>query len=168
MAWGGGILRLPYGFTISNEGSLSSTIVNEGNISSSITNEGALQLAIYNPKTNVTLQVGGEEMVVINAYEGDYGYDLMFTITDVDGNAFNLTGGTITFKTALVGSSTLSINSACTIVTAIDGTCAYTTQSDDFATAGLYSAELEIAIASKVYTIGDMQINVIEDLPRGD
>jgi len=154
---GGHILRFPY----------STTVINQGSLSNTISNEGALQLSIYNPKVNETIQVGGENMAVINVYEGNYGYDLMFTISDVDGNPFNLSGATISFRTAKLGASALTVDAECTIVVAGDGTCVYTTVDGDFDVSGMYAAELQIEVASKVYTIGDMQVNVIKNLPRG-
>lgn len=156
MPWGGGIVRIPYALSVSNQGALSA----------SVSNQGALQLTIYNPKTDETLQAGGTNVADITAYKDDYGYDLMFTITDVDGNALNLTGGTVTFQMAKEDASSLKVDTACTLVVASDGTCAYTTQSGDFDTVGDYKAQLSIAIASKVYTITGMDVFVQNQFPN--
>ena len=154
-SWGGGILRMPYKLTVSNEGALQV----------SISNEGALKLDIYNPKTDDTLQAGINKVATITGYEGDYGYDLMFTVTDVDDNAFNLTGATVKFKMASHTATTLKIDGTCTLVVAASGTCAYTVVSGDFDTTGDYKAELEITISGKVYTIQGIDVCIIRDLP---
>ena len=166
---GGTTLRLPYSLSVSNKGALGLSIINEGELSNAIVNTGSLQLSIYNPKTDDTLQAGNGKMTTITVYEGDYGYDLQFTITDVDGDAFNLTGATVKFKMALPNSTTLKIDGECDIVVAGSGTCAYTTSSEDFDTSGTYDAELEITYTSpaKIYTIQGITVNVVSDLPRG-
>ena len=133
----------------------------------SVVNEGAYRLTIYNPKTDTTLYAGGGKVADITVYEGDYGYDLQFTITDVDGNPVNLSGGSVTFKMAKPTSSSLKVNASCTITEPTAGRCVYTTQSSDFDEAGDYVAELEVNVAGKVITIGDINVYVKKDLPRG-
>ena len=132
----------------------------------SVVNEGALRLSIYNPKTSNTLYAGSGEMVTITAYENNYGYDLMFTVTDVDKQPFNLTGATVKFKMCKANATTLKVNGDVTLVSPTDGTCAYTTTSTDFDTSGTYLAEVEISVADKVYTIGGIEVEVIKELPR--
>jgi len=169
MAWGT-TLRLPYKVTVVNSGSLGLTIVNTSKLSVTTVNTSALQLSIYNPKTDVTLQAGNNMATELTVYENDYGYDLQFTIKDVKGDPFNLTGASVKFKMALPNSTTLKVDGACTLVVAGSGTCAYTTETGDFDTSGCYKAELEITYTSpaKVYTIQGITVNVVLDLPDGD
>ena len=163
MAWGGGINRFPYSLSVSSDGALSATISNGGALSATIANGGALRLTIYNPKTNEILYAGdGLKMAQIITYKGDLGYDLMFTVSDADDDAFNLTGSVVTFQMAEEGSTTLKVNSACTLVVAANGTCAYTMVTGDLDTAGEYIAQLKIAITGKIYTIGGMSV-VVKD-----
>jgi hypothetical protein len=163
----GTTLRLPYSLTVTNQGELGLAVVDQGSLSASITHTGNLRVAVYNPKNDNTIYGGGDEVAEITAYEGDFGYDLQFTITDVDGNAFNLSGSTVKFKMASANATTLKIDGSCTITDASAGECAYTTVAADFDTAGEYEAEIEITFsASKIYTIGNIQVHVLRDLPR--
>jgi len=132
-----------------------------------VVNQGAYRLTIYNSKNNDTLYAGGGNVANITAYEGDYGYDLQFTITDVDGDPVNLSGGTVKFKMAQPSASTLTVDGTCTITSATAGQCAYTTVDGDFDTANDYEAELEITVGSKVITVSDINVYVKKDLPRG-
>jgi hypothetical protein len=111
-----------------------------------IVNEGAYRLAIYNPKIDDTLYAGGGNVADITAYEGDYGYDLQFTVTDVDGDAVNLTGGTVKFKMAKPTGSSLDVEGTCVLTDPTNGRCVYTTQSADFATAGVLIIEVRYYI----------------------
>ena len=77
--------------------------------------------------------------------KGDYGYNLNFTVQDADGNAFNLTGYTITLKVwAPNVPGTLKFSGACTIDVAASGTCHYVLVSGNFDTVARYQAELEL------------------------
>jgi len=135
----------------------------------SIVNGGALRLTIYNPKIDETVYAGGDDVADITVYKGDYGYDLQFTITDVDGDPINLTGATITFRVAAYDDSELLVNGSCVIVVAADGTCVYTTASGDFDDADDYEAELRIVYGGATprrFTIQNMNLKVEEILPE--
>lgn len=132
----------------------------------SVVNQGGLRLEVYNPKTDNTLYAGGGNVAEINAWEGDYGYDLQFTVTDVDGDAFNLTGATVSFRMAKPTDSSLVVDSECTLDNdPTSGRCNYTVTSGDFDTEGYYEAELQIDVANKLYTIGDIEVYVKKNLP---
>jgi len=161
----GATLRFPYSFSTVNSGDLSTTVVNTGDLSFTAVNDGALRLTIYNPKINDTLYAGGGKVADMTVYEDDYGYDLQFTVLDVNSNAFNLTGATVKFQMAKPSSTALKVNGTCTLVTPSAGTCAYTTTSGDFDTLGDYVAQLLITVSGKQYTIGDLNVYVKKQFP---
>jgi len=76
--------------------------------------------------------------------KGDYGYYLNFTVQDSAGNAYNLTGYTITLKVWRQGVPGLVMSGNCDIVVAASGTCRYMVVSGAFNKAGTYQAELEL------------------------
>lgn len=98
--------------------------------------------------------------------QGDYGFDLNFTITDSDGSALDLTNATITFKMALPRAVTSKVSGACTIDIAASGTCHYTLASGDTDTVGIYDWEVQCAYSTKVVTAkGSEQIEIKAELP---
>ena len=95
--------------------------------------------------------------------KGDYGYDIIFTIQDADGNAYDLTGYTIKFKVWKSGSSgTLFINGACTIVKAVSGICKYLIVKGDFKAVDIYKFELELTKSGVVESIVSKELKVVE------
>jgi len=82
---------------------------------------------------------------MITIAKGDKGYNLGFTVTDDLGVVKDLTGYTVKLKMWAPGvPGTLVINGTCVVDSAALGTCHYVIGSTDLATAGRYSAELEL------------------------
>lgn len=80
------------------------------------------------------------------------------TLTDSTGAAINLTGGTVQFRMRPLGSTTLKVDAAATIVTPASGSVSYAWQAADVNTAGLY-------LAWWVYTTaGGLAQTVLEEL----
>jgi len=94
--------------------------------------------------------------------KGDYGFNLDFTCTDKDGNAFDLTSYTIKFKVWEEHKPTrLLVDGTCTIDVAADGTCHYTVVSGDFDTVGSFKYEVEAFVTDTKYESfesGDLEV----------
>ena len=80
---------------------------------------------------------------MIEVKKGKYGFDIPFIVQDADGNVFDLTGYTVTFK-VWDNTDTVILTGTCTIDSATAGTCHYTVASGDFTTEGTYTAELNL------------------------
>jgi len=182
----GGVERLPYSITVSSSGVLSLASLSEGSLSALAESEldldvsgssmgildpglesgGYLGLAIYNPKTDNIISVGGIVMTTITAYRGDYGYDLMFTVTDSTGAAFDLSlASSVTLVVGELDGSDVKFSEACNVTVPAEGKFVYTTQATDFDTTGDYLMQVVIAFTSKQYTIGGMTLSVVDALP---
>ena len=105
----------------------------------------------------------------ITVTRDDYGYNIDFTVTDVDGTAFDTSGATsIKFKVGLPTNTTLLLDGTCTTtgVTPTDGECRYVVVDEDFDTTGEYQAELEITWSGYVRTCRGLVVKIVDDLPR--
>ena len=98
---------------------------------------------------------------MIEVKKGKYGFDIPFLVQDADGKAFDLTGYTVTFK-VWDSSDTLIVNSACTIDDAVNGKCHYTVQSGDFATAGTFTAELNLTKTGEDFSTMSTTVTVYD------
>jgi len=105
---------------------------------------------------------------IIEIAKQDRLYNINFTLNDYNGVAVNLTGVTfLRLKAQLNGSSSLSLTGVMGITNATAGTCYYQVQATDFATAGLYDAEIEVTYANgQIITFQDILIKVAGDLPK--
>lgn len=90
-------------------------------------------------------------------YVGDRNPSITETIT-VSGVAFDLSSSTVRFKMRPVGSSTLKVDQAATIVSAPDGTVRYDWQAADVDTAGSYLVWWEVTTSGKVQAVGEALI----------
>ena len=91
----------------------------------------------------------------------DYGYDLTFTVKDSSGDAYVLTGYTITLKVWKHGSSgTPIVDSGCDILVAASGTCTYTIVDGDFDAGGRYRFELELTKSGVVESTRNYEVLV--------
>lgn len=95
--------------------------------------------------------------------QGDYGYNLSFTIKDNNGAPYPLTSYTITMNVWFAGSPNNSIlTGVCVIDVAANGTCHYPVQSGDFNAAGDYLIELELTKAGVVESTRNYTLKVEE------
>ena len=93
----------------------------------------------------------------------DYGYYLNFTVTDENGDAYNLTGYTITLKVWEPGKyDDPIIEGACSIVSAANGTCRYLIADGDFTSIKNYYAEIELTRDGVVESMPSFKITVTE------
>ena len=76
--------------------------------------------------------------------KGDRLPELQATLTDSAGAAVNLTGLTVRFHMRQVGSRTVKVNGAATLVTPASGVVKYTWAAVDTDTTGSYQGEFEV------------------------
>jgi hypothetical protein len=73
--------------------------------------------------------------------QGDFGYQIPFTLEDGNANPVNLTGATLTFKVQSAqdpSDTDLTLSGSMTIVSASAGTCYYSVASGDFPNPGTF------------------------------
>jgi len=102
----------------------------------------------------------------IQVWQGDYGYSLLFTLLDAQGNPFDLTDNTgLTFVGQLAQFTQTSFSGAMVVADPTAGTCAYVVGAGNFSMAGQYNAQIRIAFVSEVVTFGNIQVNVNPKIP---
>jgi len=93
---------------------------------------------------------------------------LLATLQDADGNAVNVTGGSIRFHMRQIGSTTVVVDEAAVIVTPLEGVVRYNWQAADTATIGSYQAEFEVTYAdASIETFpndGYIRVQIIDDV----
>lgn len=91
---------------------------------------------------------------------------LVATIYDEDGDPLNLTAATVRFVMQKPGAA-VKINAAMTITDAPNGKVEYAWSSADTDTPGTYHAEIQITLASDVYTApsnGYLSVTILAQL----
>lgn len=93
---------------------------------------------------------------------------MLATLQDADGNAVNVTGATVRFHMRAVGSTTIVVDEAATIVTDLDGLVRYDWQAADTDTIGSYQAEFEVTYSDgSVETFpndGYIRVEITDDI----
>ena len=80
--------------------------------------------------------------------QGDTLPVLTYTMTDINGNAINLTGGSVNFVMRSITSSTAAINASATIVSASAGQVSFTFTSTQSSVVGQYMASFVATLSS--------------------
>lgn len=105
-------------------------------------------------------------MTNINLVQNDYGYDLNFTLQDNDGNALDITGGTLAINVQKENSTAVKFTGSMSIISGPAGTCKYTVVDGNFAEAGRYDAEVQLTLGSQIVTFTGIKIIVAKELPK--
>lgn len=85
---------------------------------------------------------------------------------EVNGSAYDLTGCTVVFRMRAVGSSTLKVDTAATVVTAASGTVRYDWASQDVDTAGDYLAWWRVTLPStRVQESAEFAVEILDHAP---
>jgi hypothetical protein len=93
---------------------------------------------------------------------------MLATLQDADGDAVNITAASVRFHLRPIGSQTVTVDEAATIVTALDGLVRYDWQAADTDTIGSYQAEFEVTYEDgTVETFpndGYIRVEIISDI----
>jgi len=103
--------------------------------------------------------------------QGDYGYELPFTLEDGNGNAVSLSGITslvITVQDSQDPSSTALFTGNLTVDDAAEGTCHYTVASGNFPNPGTFLAQITASWSGEVLTWSGVKIIVDPSLPKAN
>lgn len=100
--------------------------------------------------------------------QNDTSPSMLATLQDASGNAVDLTAASIRFHLRPISSSTVKVDEAATIVTAVDGIVRYDWQASDTDTIGSYQAEFEVTYADTTIETfpndGYVRVEVISDI----
>lgn len=104
---------------------------------------------------------------IITVWQGDFGYNLIFNLQDLQGNVFSLSGASaIYFRAQLAGTTKTTTNGTMTITNAIGGVCSYTVAAPDFAIAGDYNVQIQVNFStSETITFGNIQVTANPKIP---
>ena len=95
-------------------------------------------------------------MQYINLVSGDKLYKIKFHLTNDDEVSINLTDAVVLFNATQEGSDSISVSGNCEEIDEtyppVSGYTAFTVQSGNFISAGLYNAELQITLNSGMGT----------------
>jgi len=93
---------------------------------------------------------------------------LLATLQDADGNAIDVTGGSIRFHMRQIGSTAVVVDEEAIIVTPLEGIVRYNWQAADTDTIGSYQAEFEVTYAdASIETFpndGYIRVQIIDDV----
>lgn len=105
-------------------------------------------------------------MTEITVCQGDWGYQLNFTLQDALGNVFDLTGVVeIYFKAQKPANTAFKFSGLMTPIVLTDGTCSYTVAQGNFNSVGIYNVEIQTAFPSEIVTFADIQVTVEPRIP---
>jgi hypothetical protein len=104
----------------------------------------------------------------IQIVQGNYGYNIPFTLEDGNGNALNLTGATLKLnvQSAQDASQTLLFSNAMTVDIVASGTCHYQVGTGDFPNPGTYLAEIVVTFPAGPVSYPGITIIVNPTLPK--
>jgi hypothetical protein len=103
--------------------------------------------------------------------QGDYGYQLPFTLEDGSGNAVNLTGISslvITVQDSQDPTQTALFSGAMAVDSASSGTCHYLVASGNFPSPGTFLAQITATWSTEVLTWNGVKIIVEPSLPKSN
>lgn len=101
----------------------------------------------------------------IETVQGNYGYNLPFTLTDSSGTPIDLTNATLAFEAQLDSDNSVQFSGAMVIDTAISGICHYEVAQTDFPQAGIWNVQIIATYAGEVLTWTGITVNVDPQLP---
>lgn len=106
-------------------------------------------------------------MTDITVVQGDFGYDINFTLQNANGDIFDLTGATgILFRAQVATNISLKFSGSMTVLDATLGTCKYTVASGNFRASQPYAVEIQCTFSSgAIVTFSDIQVNVLPKVP---
>lgn len=105
----------------------------------------------------------------IEIVQNDYGYQIPFTLQDGNGNAVNLSGGSLALKvqdSQDPSATLLTLGGSMAIDSATAGTCHYAVANGDFPNPGTFLAQITATFAGEVLSWAGIQIIVIPALPK--
>lgn len=105
--------------------------------------------------------------MLVTLVQGDWGYDLNFTLQDADGNIVDLTDGSLTLQAQSQETPSVQFSGAMAIVDATLGRCKYTVQATDFPQAGVYNIQFVVVFSGtgEQITFSDIQFTVESRVP---
>lgn len=101
----------------------------------------------------------------IQTVQGNYGFNIPFTLQDSEGNVVDLSGATVRFEAQLVSDDIVEFSGAVTIDSATAGTCHYNVQSTDFPISGQWNAQVIVSFTGEKLTFTGIVVTVEDQLP---
>jgi hypothetical protein len=101
----------------------------------------------------------------IETVQGNYGYNLPFTLTDSAGVAVDITNASLVFEAQLDSDNSVQFSGSMNITNGPAGTCYYTVQSTDFPQAGIWNVQIKATYTGEVLTWTGITVNIDAQLP---
>jgi hypothetical protein len=102
---------------------------------------------------------------VFQVVQGNYGFNLPFTLQDSAGVAVDISNATLVFECQLESNETIQFSGAMVKVNGPAGTCYYTVAQTDFSVAGVWNAQIIATFAGEVLTFPGITITALDQLP---
>ena len=100
--------------------------------------------------------------------QNDTSPKLLATLQNASGSAIDLTGASVRFHMRTISGSSIVVDAAATIVTALSGIVRYSWTAPDTATIGSYQGEFEVTYADATIETfpndGYISIEIIDDI----